>query len=295
MAEELAIDDIHVNDRLRQTDPDHVEGLAASIRECGRVLQPIVVTKTRSGQWVLVAGAHRLAAARLAGHRTIPVQVHENINDLQARLIEIDENLIQHVLNPLDRAIFLAERKRVYEELHPETKKGAKNQHNKDKLLTDTMSFSENAAVKIGLDPRSIRRAVAIAQNLIPDVRSRIAGSKIATCQKDLELLSKQEPARQQEITDLLMRKEDPATSVREAVSRIEGHQKAKPNQEDASLKRLMDAWRHASKASRSAFVAGLNANDRASIVEMMMDDPATAEWIAARSQGYLPGKEAAE
>ena len=48
-----------------------VGGLAESVRELG-VLQPLLIVRVRDGEYELVAGSHRLAAAKLAGLAKVP-------------------------------------------------------------------------------------------------------------------------------------------------------------------------------------------------------------------------------
>ena len=72
----------------------------------------------------LVAGWHRLEATRQLKHDTIRAVVLEGLDADAALLTEIDENLVRADLSPAERAIHLAERKRLYEKLHPQTKHG---------------------------------------------------------------------------------------------------------------------------------------------------------------------------
>jgi hypothetical protein len=64
------------------------------------------------------------AAKHKLGHATIECRVEEFTAD-EARLAEIDENLIRADLTPSERAVHHAERKKLYLKLHPETKRGA--------------------------------------------------------------------------------------------------------------------------------------------------------------------------
>lgn len=91
--------------------------IAESIRLHGRVIEPITV-HMKKGQYTLIAGAHRLEAAKLAGLTTIPATTNL-ISKTIVRLMEIDENLCRHELSALDRAVFLSERKKLYEEMYP--------------------------------------------------------------------------------------------------------------------------------------------------------------------------------
>ena len=60
----------------------------------------------------------------------------------------------------------LARRKEIYLKLYPETKKGGVNQHTKDKLLSDKMSFSEDTARKTGKSTRTVKRDVGVGEKL---------------------------------------------------------------------------------------------------------------------------------
>lgn len=285
MAEMLDIDLIEVGDRLRAVDQDYVEVLAESIRQCGRVLQPITVgrfaprKKELRPRYRLMAGEHRIAAAKLAGLTAIPTEFEEEPSELRFRLVEIDENLLRRELSPLDRAVFLAERKRIYEEIHPETKKGGKNQHTKDDALNDTMSFSKDAAERLGFNPRTIERAVKIATSLSPEVRRSLAGTELSKNQSELLLLAKQEPDAQVKIVELILDQKDGVKSVKAAIERTSGKPKVVVDTTQAEIKKLMDAWRHSGLAARRTFVRELSAGDRLLLQDLLdMATPDTEE-----------------
>lgn len=215
---QIKLTDIIVADRLRSVDPAHVEILAVSIGATGGVQMPIAVHENkRSKKFELIAGAHRVAAAKQAGLTTIPAEVHRNLNKDQRRLIEIDENVIRHELNAYDRAKFLAERKEVYERLHPETKHGGDRKSSDFKNQNDNLSFwsfSEDAAEKTGLNKRSIERSVSIYQRLSGDVRAMIDGTNLARNQSELIKLSKLEPALQTKVAELVLEPENEISNV---------------------------------------------------------------------------------
>lgn len=119
---ELAVADIKVGERLRPVSDAGVEAIMASVKELGVIKDPIHVCKVphKNGKLILMAGGHRLEAVKRMGWEKIPATVWK-CNDLWAPLMEVDDNLASAELTALDNAIFLAERKRIYEELHPES------------------------------------------------------------------------------------------------------------------------------------------------------------------------------
>ena len=101
-ASEIPLERVTPNRQQPRTsfDPEGLSELAASIRRHG-VLQPIVVSRSGDG-YELVAGHRRVLAARLAGKRTIPAVVRDEVSD---RLeLALTENLQRTDLNAIEAA-----------------------------------------------------------------------------------------------------------------------------------------------------------------------------------------------
>ncbi len=99
----LPVGDIDANPFQPRQDGDDVaiKELAASLKEHG-LIQPIVV-RFVDGRYQLIAGDRRLRAARLAGWKSVPVQVRE-ADDRQVAELAIVENLQRRDLNALEKA-----------------------------------------------------------------------------------------------------------------------------------------------------------------------------------------------
>jgi ParB family chromosome partitioning protein len=116
--DQVAVADVDASGRLRPVSEAAVESLIQSITELGVMKDAIHVRKRKDGRMVLIAGAHRLEAAKRLGWEVIPAKVWTEVTDDWARLMEVDDNIAGAELNPLDTAVFLATRKAVYEKLH---------------------------------------------------------------------------------------------------------------------------------------------------------------------------------
>lgn len=81
---------------------DALDELAASIRETG-VLQPVIVRRTGTGEFELIAGERRWRAAKLAGLVEVPAIVRD-ATDAESLELALVENLQREDLGPLDRA-----------------------------------------------------------------------------------------------------------------------------------------------------------------------------------------------
>lgn len=151
---------IAVYDRLRAVDETKVKALADSMREVG-LITPITVRADDSMGvgYKLITGAHRLAAARFLKWENIAAIVVDATSD-EARIAEIDENLVRNELTAAERAIHITERKRLYEALHPETRNGA-NQHTRQSLRKvcepSTDRFTADTARKTGTSERKVQ------------------------------------------------------------------------------------------------------------------------------------------
>ena len=95
----VALDRIRVPDNVRALDEAHVEALAGSIKLQG-MLVPLVVREHADG-FELVAGFHRIAAARSLGLAEVPVVVRDADTEEADRAVE---NITRKQLNPYEEA-----------------------------------------------------------------------------------------------------------------------------------------------------------------------------------------------
>lgn len=256
--ETLPIAEIAVPPRLREIDQGWVEAMAQSITEIGQK-SPIEVVRAETG-YRLVAGAHRLAAIKWLGREDIRAVV-SSLDDVEAELAEIDENLIRRELGPLDRAVFLARRKYLYEKVNPETRAGVAGGRARQGAANEMFSFAAETAKKIRLGRRAIERAVRIGA-LDKDVRARISGTWLAGKEGELYALAKHSPARQMQIITMLLDEQSPVRSVKAAARVIDGHVEDAPSPEEEQLARLMDAWRRAGAKARREFRDYINSSE---------------------------------
>jgi len=85
-----------------QFDAGEIEELAASIREHG-IIQPLIVSPGRGGNFTLIAGERRLQAAKRAGLKTVPIIVRQ-ASDRQLLELALIENIQRADLGPLEEA-----------------------------------------------------------------------------------------------------------------------------------------------------------------------------------------------
>ncbi len=95
----IALEQIRVPDNVRALDDAHVEALAGSIALQG-LLVPVVV-RTDGDGFELVAGFHRIAAARSLGLAEVPVVVRDAQTEDADRAVE---NITRKQLNPYEEA-----------------------------------------------------------------------------------------------------------------------------------------------------------------------------------------------
>ena len=201
----ININDIKINPGRREAAPEDVQKLSESIAEVG-MMNPITVTADHT----LVAGLHRLEAAKLLGWEEVECKVIE-ADDLHAELAEIDENVVRANLSDLELCDLLARRKKIYEVLHPSTV--ARNvaghasnyESSSDKLSLEEKPFSQDTAEKMGVSKRTVERQVQIAENLAPEVKEILRGADTKITKQNLTKLSRLEPARQREAAEQLV------------------------------------------------------------------------------------------
>ena len=95
----VALDRIRVPENVRALDDAHVQALAGSIKLQG-MLVPLVV-REHGDRFELVAGFHRIAAARSLGLAEVPVVVRDGDTEDADRAVE---NITRKQLNPYEEA-----------------------------------------------------------------------------------------------------------------------------------------------------------------------------------------------
>ena len=168
---QIRISEIKINPGRRDTQQRNVEELARSIAAVG-LMNPVTVTQDNT----LIAGLHRLEAAKLLGWTEIECTVSD-ADGLQAELAEIDENFVRAGLSHRELGDLLLRRKELYEAIHPETRQGQRNgQTAKNDKLTVLAAkpFSEDTADKLGISKRTVEQLVQTAANLTPEAKKII-------------------------------------------------------------------------------------------------------------------------
>jgi len=183
--------------------------LAESIAGLG-LMHPITVTSDMR----LVAGYHRLQACKKLGWEKIPAFV-VTLDSLKSRLMEIDENLIRNELDALERGEHLLERKKIYETLNPETKKGVAGARARHGTATDKLSFAKSTAKSMQESPRNIERDIAVIERLSGTIRRAVRETSIANNKQELARLSKLNPDDQKTVVASIV--SGAARGVREA------------------------------------------------------------------------------
>ena len=244
----IATDLIDAIDRVRDLDQAWVITLADKIAQSG-YQAPILVRPTADGRYRLVIGGHRLEAVRLLGLEAT-CEVRE-LDDDEARRLEIEENLFRRELDKLDFGLFYLEHQAVETRLGNRQKVGGDRRSDPAKsfrkgLRNDRPRFTQEIADRIGRSERSVQMAIQMVKNLDSDAVKLLRGSKFADNQQALLAVSGIPKARQRgAVQDLLDGRYKTASAARDAYSDRDPQapvslEKAR---HDAGVTRLIKAW----------------------------------------------------
>lgn len=152
----------------------------------------------------LVIGNHRVAAAKMLGWTTIRATIKE-LDELDAELAEIDENLRRSELTVLEQADHLLRREEILDARGQRARTGD-NQHNGGgDTVSPPPATTAAIAGDMGLSERSAQRRLQIARNLDPHAKSRIAGTEIANSTNQLLELARMTPTAQCAAVDMVL------------------------------------------------------------------------------------------
>jgi ParB/RepB/Spo0J family partition protein len=114
--------EIWSKERFR-TDYGELDDLVTSIKKYG-IIQPLAVSEMNGGAgrlYLLLAGGRRYQAATLAGLKEVPVRIYEDeLNDLQLRSIELEENVRRKDLTFIEECNLKREIHNIQVALHGE-------------------------------------------------------------------------------------------------------------------------------------------------------------------------------
>lgn len=243
---EIPLERIIVGHRLRAVDADYVELLAASMAESGQHTPIEVSPADIDGDHRLIAGAHRVAAARMAGLASLRAVIFLGSADDEA-LREVDENLMRRELTELDRAVFMAKRAEIYERLYPQTKKGGDRRSDQnDKfvaLIPQQASFSTETSKKLGFSERQVQRVLKRGRDIEPPLRALLAPTRWADHGATLDALVKLSPAHRRVVVLALTRDEHPAPGFGAARQEALGVRENVKTAAEQQMDRLIAVW----------------------------------------------------
>ena len=245
-------------------DPAAVRKLTTSMATVG-ILSSITINREHR----LIAGLHRLEAAKLLGWKEIDCVIRP-LQGLEAELAELDEDVIRKDISGIVFGELLLRRKEVYETLYPETKAGVAQANGMNRALgnrvksddtstgvedgvTDKMSatlkagkdgsqeetvpprksFVDDTAEKMNVTPRTVRRQLQAAKGLNAEAGNIIKDAKLKISKKGTMELSRLEPDEQREAASMLVAGE---------VKTVEEYEKRRSGVEEAAKKRRKPA-----------------------------------------------------
>lgn len=257
---------IDSDNRLRPADPawvqvqkDSILSYRANTQEDG-IPAPITIRPKEDGRFDLVSGKHRLEACREIGDIDIDALIRV-MTPAQARLMEIDENLNRNELSALNRAVFIAERDRIWKELHPDTAKGKAGAKARWHHATENFSFASDTAARVNLSEKSVRNDVNLfrALAITPEVIQAIRGTWLEDHQGQLKALSKVGPEKRMRVLERMLREEKPAANVAAALGEIDGRRVTAADPDETAFAALVTKWTHAPAKARSRFLDHLH------------------------------------
>ncbi len=194
---ETPISEIAVGARRRTVNRQKVAELAESIQDIG-LLNPVSVNRAEGG-YLLIAGLHRLEAAKVAGWATIPATL-VTLGDLDAELAEIDENLIRSELSVLEKGDHLTRREEI---LSAKLQRAPSHRPSKGEFCSPLRTTADIAR-EAGIGERTAQHYKQISRDLDPEAKDRLRDTPTANSKTDLLKLSRMDSGTQRQAEELV-------------------------------------------------------------------------------------------
>ena len=233
----IALEQIRIGPRLREVDDEAVARLAESMDRIG-LQNPIQVRHNfgidpntgeydRSldqGGFALVAGRHRIEAAKKLGWGRIEAFVLDDPSPDELALVEVDENLVRSELTPLHRGRFAARRKELHRRLRLTARKGGdrRSPEYRENQLSENQTFDfpaapgflEETAEATGLARSTLARAVRIGERIVPELQDALEETPIARREGDLHRIAGLSPGQQQRLLERVREADEPPATL---------------------------------------------------------------------------------
>ncbi|MEY9717889.1 ParB family chromosome partitioning protein [Sinorhizobium fredii] len=263
------ISDIHIGERARPIDEDHAQAIAASMAERGQI-SPIMVRRTPAANkgktpLTLVAGGHRTRGAVINGWEELDAIV-VSADAVEAQLLELSENLFRNELSTLDRAIFVAKFRELWEEQHGKIQRGRPSEKNRNDcgiIFAAGRELSDRVRDRFGFGQRTYEYVTRIALNLHPALRQALRGTGGEDDQSLLLKLAKKGPSEQASIAQVLQTERD----IKKVMAWLKGDT-PKPDPQEAAFGKLVAAWKTANEDTRRRFLAHIGDSQDFSFLE---------------------------
>ncbi|MCY3754822.1 MAG: ParB/RepB/Spo0J family partition protein [Alphaproteobacteria bacterium] len=293
----IGLDQIHVGPRLREVDEAVVERLAESMDRIG-LQNPIQVRHNfgidpdtgeydrglERGGFALVAGAHRIEAARRLGWGRIEAFVLDDPSPDMLALVEVDENLVRAELTPLDRGRFVARREELRRKLHPKSRQGGdhKSAEYREKSKTEKLGFCfsppssiEETVDLTGLSKGTVERALRIGKHILPELQDALEDTPIAHREGDLYRLAGLPEAEQRRALERLREADEPPERLSELVRKTDAPPSTPREPTPAQrFGKLESAWayipRHHQVTALHRLCLLIDAQQRSALVEAL-------------------------
>jgi ParB family chromosome partitioning protein len=181
----LPITTIRIKEGRRAVDENKVRELADSMKTVGLINHITVNTNLE-----LIAGAHRIAAARLLGWDEIEA-VMWDCDDYLSELAEIDENLMRNELHYLDEGAAYKRRDELLDEmgLRPKPYRPSKE------VESTPFKTTEELAAELGVSKSTYKQAKQMARDILPEVQDAIKAADLP--KTDALKIARLEPEKQ--------------------------------------------------------------------------------------------------
>ena len=184
----VLISEIKIPAWHREPIKEHVESLAASIKEVG-LIHPV----TLSTELVLGAGRNRLEAFRLLGQDRIDAFV-KPFTEGDLEIASIDENIIRRNLSAAQEAVAIKRRKELWEEKHGKS-------DNIAEFIDDTQKSTGRSRTRIRED---LEFAEKLEERIPEDVQELVNQTSIRDRREQLKELVNYDAETQKEIMEAI-------------------------------------------------------------------------------------------